>query len=185
MEDDNLEADFWRYIINRDTIPGFAPWAGNILSEPDTSFYVDLNWDSLHNYYYKIAAYDNQGNLSAYSEELRVINVGIDDYTGIDIPSITSIESSYPNPFNSFTTIIYYVANLGPIPAQINIDIYDIQGRKVRTLLDDKREVGKHSIAWNGRDDSGNELASGIYFARITQWNVDYLGKTQKLVLMK
>jgi flagellar hook assembly protein FlgD len=81
---------------------------------------------------------------------------------------LRTIESSYPNPFNCSTTIIYAVANLGPILAQINIDIYDIQGREVRTLLDDRKEVGRRSTIWNGKDDLGFEMTSGIYFAKIT-----------------
>ena len=182
----NYEADFWRYLINRDTISNFTPWAGNIISEPDTNYFVDFNWDNQHDYYYKIASYDNQGNLSPYSSELAVHLTGInDDNSGVEIPNISAIESSYPNPFNSSTTIVYTVANLGPIPAQINIDIYDIGGRRVRGLLDSREEVGRHSIIWDGLDDSGNALSSGIYFAKITQWHVDYLSNSQKLILVR
>jgi hypothetical protein len=181
----NYESDFWRYIVNRDTIADFIPWAGNIFAEPDTNLFVDLNWDRFHNYYYKIAAYDNQGNLSPYSDELAVIFVGIDDNSGVELPDIAAIESNYPNPFNSSTTIIYTVANLGPIPAQINIDIYDIGGRKVRSLLDSREEVGRHQSIWDGKDDYNRDLASGIYFAKITQWQVEYLSSSQKLLLVR
>jgi hypothetical protein len=181
----NNEADFWRYMINRDTVSGFTPWAGNIVSEPDSNLFIDFNWDSSHNYYYKIAAYDNQHNLSPYSDELAVNIVRINDNPGVETPSITAIESNYPNPFNSSTTIIYSVANLGPIPAQINIDIYDIQGRIVRSLLDNREEVGRHTITWDGKDDDNRDLSSGIYFARITQWKVDYLSRSQKLLLVR
>ena len=55
----------------------------------------------------------------------------------------------------------------------------------MRILLDSREEVGRHTIIWDGRDDSGNELASGIYFARIMQWNVDYLSRSQKLILIR
>ena len=110
----NYEADFWRYMINRDTVANFIPWAGNIVAEPDTNAFLDFGWDRFHNYYYRIAAYHRQGNLSAYSNELYVPVVGIDDNSGVEIPNITTIESNYPNPFNSSTTIIYSVANLGP-----------------------------------------------------------------------
>jgi hypothetical protein len=182
----NHEADFNRYIVWRDTISGFTPWAGNIIAEPDTNLIYDTNWDNSNDYYYRIAAYDNQWNMSEISDELVVLISGTDsDNSGVEIPNITSIESNYPNPFNSSTTIAYSVANLGPIPAQINIDIYDIQGRKIRSLLNNRMEVGKHTITWDGRDDSGNELASGIYFARITQWHVDYLSRSQKLILVR
>jgi hypothetical protein len=182
----NLEADFNRYIVWRDTVPDFIPWAGNILIEPDTNIIYDTNWDNNHNYYYRIAAYDNQLNLSQISNELVVLVARIEgDNVGVETPHFTAIDFNYPNPFNSSTTIVYTVANIGPIPAQINIDIYDIQGRKVRSLLNDREEVGKHTVTWDGRSDNNNELASGVYFARIMQWNVDYLGCTKRLVLAK
>jgi hypothetical protein len=179
----NHEADFWRYIINRDTVPGFTPWAGNIVGEPDTNLFIDFNWDGAQDYYYRIGAYDYQGNLSPYSDELAVMLSGIRGQSGAEVPTVTAIETNYPNPFNSSTTIIYTVANLGPIPAQINIDIYDIQGRKIRRLLDGRQEVGRHMITWDSKDDGGFELSSGIYFARIMHWHVDYLSRSQKLLL--
>jgi hypothetical protein len=181
----NHESDFFRYMVNRDTIAGFTPQAINIVSEPESSLFVDFNWDRFHDYFYRIAAYDNQGNLSPYSLELAVYLTGINESGGAEMPNITGLESNYPNPFNSSTTLIYTVANLGPIPAQINIDIYDVGGRKVRTLLDGREDVGRHTIVWDGKDDSGHDLASGIYLARITQWNESGLSKNLKLVLVR
>jgi flagellar hook assembly protein FlgD len=98
---------------------------------------------------------------------------------------MTSITNSYPNPFNSLTTIIYYVADIGPVPAQINIDIYDIMGRKVRELVDERKEVGQHTIIWDGWNDDGSECPSGIYFARISQWGEPRLSSKRKLVLLR
>jgi hypothetical protein len=180
----NTEADFWRYIVNRDTTGGFTPWAGNIVSEPDTSLFIDLNWNSSHNYFYKIAAYDHQGNISPYSLELEVRNVGIFGEP-LNIPYTTYIRTNYPNPFNSATTIVYFVADIGPIPAEIEIKIYDIQGRLIRSLLNSREEVGEHRVAWDGRDDSNRELPSGVYFARIAQWGIDFINSPRKLVLVK
>jgi hypothetical protein len=114
-----------------------------------------------------------------------VIPTGIWNGAGIEPPRITALESNYPNPFNSQTTIIYYVANLGPTPARINIDIYDIMGRLVRRLVNDRKEVGKHKITWDGRDDSGANCPSGVYFAQISQWGLRSLSKPVKMVLIK
>jgi hypothetical protein len=180
----NSESDFNRYIINRDTISGFTPWAGNIVGEPNTSFFVDTNIIPEHNYYYRIAAYDNQWNLSAYSSELAVNMVGIWGEP-LNIPYTTYIQSNYPNPFNNATTIVYFVADVGPQPAEIEIKLYDIQGRLIRTLLHSREELGKHNIVWDGRDDSNHELPSGVYFARITQWGIDFINPSRKLVLVK
>jgi len=181
----NTEADFNRYYLHRDTISGFQPTVFNLLAEPDSSYYVDTDWMPGRNYYYLIAAIDDQDNISDYSGELAVILTGINPFPGAEVPFITAIETSYPNPFNSVTTIIYKVANMGPVPAQIDIDIYDILGRKVRNLIDERREVGIHRVIWDGRDDLGAELPSGVYFARIEQWGVSVGGKPRKLILMK
>ena len=156
----------------------------NLIAEPDTSCYIDSFISPGQGYFYKIAALDNQDNISDYSDELAVIPTGTWHGIGVETPEFTSITSNYPNPFNSQTTIVYYVANLGPIPAQINIDIYDILGRKVRTLVDERKEVGEHTVYWDGKDDSSNDCPSGVYFACILQWNVDYMARHQKLVLM-
>jgi hypothetical protein len=181
----NYEADFLHYEVYRDTFSGFAPSPFNLVANPETSYFADGGLVPTQDYFYRIRAVDSLNQASAYSEELPVYLSGIWGESGVEKPSLTQIEQNYPNPFNSSTTIVYTVADLGPIPAQINIDIYDIQGRKVRNLLDTREEVGKHRIVWDGRDDDNRELASGIYFARITQWHVEYLSKSQKLVLVR
>ena len=181
----NFESDFNRYLVNRDTIQGFEPIEINIIAEPETSSFVDFNIDEVHNYYYRIAAIDNQGNQSGYSDELSFIQTEIKNETGSELPQITSIRGNYPNPFNSQTVIFYSVADLGPIPAQINIEIYDVLGRKVRDLVHERKRVGIHKATWDGKSDSGDLCPSGVYFARIRQWGADILSKPQKLVLLK
>jgi hypothetical protein len=181
----NYEADFFGYRLHKDTVPGFVPSGFNLIAETESSAFADGDVISGQTYYYRIASLDNQGNRSEYSQEVDVDMTGIWQGDGVEPPRMTAIESNYPNPFNSATTLIYAVANLGPLPAQINIDIYDVQGRKVRTLVDERKEVGRHRIIWDGRDDSGNELSSGIYFARICQWHADQISRNQKLVLIR
>jgi hypothetical protein len=181
----NYESDFSYYHLHRDTVSGFQPTIFNLISEQDTSYYIDSDIIHGRSYYYKASAIDNQDNMSDYSEELAVIASGLWDFDEAEMPNFVAIEGNYPNPFNSRTTIVYWVANLGPIPAQINIDIYDLLGRKVRTLLDDRKGVGKHRIVWDGRDDAGLDCTSGVYFARISQWGVDFLSPPLKLTLIK
>jgi hypothetical protein len=155
------------------------------MAEPDSSIFIDFDILPGMDYYYRISALDNQGNESDFSEELAVLQTGIWNGSGLEIPLMSTVENSYPNPFNSRTTIVYFVANLGPIPAQINIDIFDILGRRVRKLVDEKKEVGRYKTIWDGKDDSGHECNSGIYFARMTQWGMDFLGRHQKLILIR
>ncbi len=181
----NREADFAGYLIHRDTVSGFEPGESNLIAEPESSQFVDGYVEFGQTYYYRIASLDNQGNLSDYSVELAVEMTGIWDDGDIELPRITAIESNYPNPFNSQTTIVYSVADLGPVPAQIDIDIYDVLGRKLRTLVNELKEVGVHRVEWDGRDETGAEMPSGVYFAKISQWGISVLHKPKKLILIR
>jgi hypothetical protein len=90
-----------------------------------------------------------------------------------NLPSSLSLSPNYPNPFNSSTTIRY---NL-PTESPVTIDIYDILGRKVQTLLDVKELAGSHQVNWNADD-----LPSGAYFARL---KAGQQSQTMKMILMK
>jgi hypothetical protein len=182
---DNYEADFFGYMLNRDTISGFVPSQYNLIAEPESSLYADADVIIGETYYYRIAAIDSQGNRSDYCPELAVSVTGVWQGDGAELPRMTVIESNYPNPFNSNTTIVYTVANLGPMPAEIKIDIYDIGGRKVRSLVNERKGVGIYKDVWNGKDDFGNALPSGVYFARISQWGVLLSSSSKKILLVK
>jgi hypothetical protein len=80
-----------------------------------------------------------------------------------DIPTKFSV-GNYPNPFNPSTTIRYEL----PKDASVKMEIYDVTGRKVKTLLDGSRSAGYYSVVWNGRDENGREVASGMYLYRFT-----------------
>ncbi len=181
----NTEADFSNYLLYKDTASGFEPSVFNLIAEPDTSYYVDADIVPGVSYYYRIAALDNQGNVSDYSDELEVVLTGIWEGAGAELPRITTIQNNYPNPFNSNTTIIYSVANLGPIPAEIRIVIFDIMGREVRTLIDERKNVGLHRVIWDGKSDDRSDCPSGVYFARISQWGLELGSKPKKLVLVR
>jgi hypothetical protein len=68
---------------------------------------------------------------------------------------------NYPNPFNPATTIPFAVG--GYLPAKVRLDIYDLLGQRIRTVVDDVLGAGPHLAHWDGRDDRGGEVASGIY----------------------
>jgi hypothetical protein len=69
----------------------------------------------------------------------------------------------YPNPFNPTTTIALDLPRAGTVRLQV----YDLRGRLVRTLLDEHRPAGHHEVVWNGRDDAGRALSSGVYFGEL------------------
>jgi hypothetical protein len=71
---------------------------------------------------------------------------------------------SYPNPFNPSTTIRYEIAK----DQEVRLAVYDVQGRLVRSLVNGVETEGVHQVAWNGIDDRGNPVSSGIYFVRLS-----------------
>ncbi|HEX2984586.1 MAG TPA: FlgD immunoglobulin-like domain containing protein, partial [Ignavibacteriales bacterium] len=83
-----------------------------------------------------------------------------------------------PNPFNPTTNIKFSVAAAG----KVSLVIYDVLGKRVKTLVDDLRGAGEHTIVWNGKDNTGASVASGIYFYQIKTQN--YV-KTMKMMLLK
>lgn len=94
-------------------------------------------------------------------------------------PAEFALLQNYPNPFNPETSIRY---NL-PAASPVKLEIFDVLGRKVRTLVNgEQKAAGYHSILWNGRDDSGRQVASGVYIYRIVS-NKQSLSR--KMILMK
>ena len=92
--------------------------------------------------------------------------------------AVTLPLKSYPNPFNPKTTLSFTL----PQPQNIEVAIYDSNGRRVRTLLNEFREAGEHAITWNGIDDEGRALVSGVYYAHLTG---DVALGSNKLILLK
>ncbi len=89
-----------------------------------------------------------------------------------------SLMSNYPNPFNPETTIPFSLAKAG----EATLRIFNIAGQQVATLIDGKQVAGYHVVRWNGRDDLGFALASGIYFARL---DAGSFSQSRKLILLK
>jgi len=86
--------------------------------------------------------------------------------------------ASSPNPFNPTTTIIYTL----PADGFVDLRIYDVMGRLVRTLVSDRKPAGVHRFVWDARDERGSNVASGIYFVRIEAAGEV---RTRKLVFLK
>jgi hypothetical protein len=89
------------------------------------------------------------------------------------------LSQAYPNPFNPVTKIAYSVREAGPV----TIDVYNVAGKVVRTLLDTKLEAGSSGyVAWDGTGDAGERCASGVYFYRI---NAPNFSETKKMIMLK
>ncbi len=106
-----------------------------------------------------------------HSLGLREISTGVEDegMTG----SFIRIQSVAPNPFSTITTVLFQSPGLSTVTLQV----YDIAGRLVRTQPLGNSPAGQHSITWDGRDASGAELASGVYFIRLVSAELQASGK--------
>ena len=103
--------------------------------------------------------------------------VGIED----EDPTIVEqfdLLPNYPNPFNPSTTITYRVAKT----TDVELKIYNVNGELVRTLVTGKQKAGKYTIQWNGVNDNGAPVASGIYFLRMKAGD---FSKVQKMTLLR
>jgi len=83
------------------------------------------------------------------------------------------LNQNFPNPFNPETTFRYRLAER----THTKLVIYNTLGQQVRVLTDGNEECGEHSLQWDGRDDAGRALASGVYFYRLTTGDASQIGK--------
>jgi len=100
---------------------------------------------------------------------------GSDDH---DIPLFTELKGNYPNPFNPTTSIDFALKNSG----QTRLEIFNIKGEKIHTLVNSYLESGNYSYEWDGRDDSDHRTASGIYLYRLKTGN---FSTTKKMLMLK
>jgi hypothetical protein len=94
------------------------------------------------------------------------------------LPETYGLSQNYPNPFNPETVIEYRM----PKPGRVSLKIYTILGAEVRTLIDDEMPAGFHRVRWDGTNDAGQRINSGIYLYKI---RADEFVQVKKLVLVK
>jgi hypothetical protein len=93
-------------------------------------------------------------------------------------PTEFELHQNYPNPFNPGTQIEYTLQKR----AQVNLEIYNLLGQKVKTLVDDYQSVGSYHVIWDGKNEAGKAVTSGIYFYRL---QVNKATQTKRMVLLK
>jgi len=98
--------------------------------------------------------------------------------TNATLPSVFALSQNIPNPFNPTTEINYAL----PKASSVRLEVLNVLGQVVRTLVDEFQTAGTHSIEWNSADDSGNRVASGVYLYRI---QAGEFSETKKMILMK
>jgi hypothetical protein len=93
-------------------------------------------------------------------------------------PIAYQIYQNYPNPFNPETAIEFQL----PQPSEIEISIFNLQGQKITTLVNSNLSAGEHKVAWNGTDESGRAVTSGVY---LCQMRAGDRVETKKLLLLR
>ncbi len=111
--------------------------------------------------------------------------LGVEDNPSVSVPQRYELSQNYPNPFNPATTLPYRVGGSefmvhGPI--HTTLKIYNILGQLVRTLVDEEKAPGNYKVIWDGRDNSGKEVGSGIYFYQL---KTEEYTATKKMVLLR
>jgi hypothetical protein len=122
----------------------------------------------------------------------------VSDYDRIEIVHPTALMGNFPNPFNPETTIVFSVgaistsSEMSPSSqwksetsttvSHIRIDIFNIRGQLVRRLVDSDYNFGEHRVVWNGTDDHGQNVGSGVYFYRMT---ADDFTSVMRMILLK
>ncbi len=153
----------------------------------DTTFtlpgLLNLSW-----YYWKVFAEDEDG---LRGESSSYYSFWTDSsYTGVEegeptspvLPKMFTLGQNYPNPFNPLTSITYDVPESADGQVHVQMDVFNIRGVKVTTLVNEVKESGQYVITWDGRDDNNRKVSSGIYFYRMKAGN---FVSTKKMVILK
>lgn len=121
-------------------------------------------WLSYRNGYHRTGFFDSSFAVSNEDNNIEVV--------------ATSLNGNYPNPFNPETTIAFSLAK----SSRVKLDIYNIRGQKVKTLVNERMDSGKHTAVWNGTDKNNRKVSSGVYLYRLT---TDTHKFNNKMILMK
>ncbi len=148
--------DFAEFRLYRGHEAGFVPSAANLVTTLTSTAYVDAAGAP---YFYKLCAVDIHGNVSPYAFAQPA---GTVDAPGSPLPRELALSQPAPNPLRGSCTLTLAL----PRAADVALAVYDQQGRRVRTLVAGALPAGEHPIAWDGRDEGGRAVASGIYFVR-------------------
>lgn len=165
--------DFQYFEVYRATNPDFTDASMYPTVEPA---FFDDDVTAGETYYYAVSAIDANGNASDPSNVVNTLIVSIEDQELL--PTAYGLSQNYPNPFNPTTSIQFAL----PEASQVTLDIYNILGQKVRTLVNGHVEPGYINAHWDGLDQNGNPISSGTYIYRLQTADQTF---SKKMVLMK
>lgn len=124
----------------------------------------------------------SSGSSDIYIAMLGAGGTGITGFDGGSaVPRSSRLWQNYPNPFSPTTSITFGVAPAAG-GAAVNLKIYDVCGREVRTLVDERKTPGTYAVVWDGQNDADLEVSSGVYFYRLKSGS---FVQTRKMLLIR
>ncbi|MBN1479938.1 T9SS type A sorting domain-containing protein [candidate division KSB1 bacterium] len=172
-----LEArNSWQIIASYQTHDALKS-RGDMSSQTDYKF-TDTKIECGNTYQYRLSQVNTDGHV--HIQKIIQIDVPMISSTGsasTNQKKTTALDPPLPNPFNPQTTISYRLSKAG----HVDMSVYDLMGRKVRTLVNGFQSPGRHTTCWRGEDDSGHQMASGIYLIVL---NAGAIVQKQKVILV-
>ena len=172
---DPEDTDFQYFALYRSTTENFDPKGTKPLTTVTATQYADTDVQVGTKYYYWLSAFDIAGNESMFSR--ASFTVGVAERNG-SLPTEYALEQNYPNPFNPETMIKYQLSG----SSQVRLRVFSALGQEIRTLVHGVQPAQFYTVMWDGRDNAGNTMPSGMYFYRL---ETEKFTATKKMVLMK
>lgn len=110
------------------------------------------------------------------------LDVADNDGMAVNLPRRFRMDQNFPNPFNPSTTISYTIMGSGSRQDRTSLDIFNVLGQQVTNLVDREEAPGRYEVVWDGRDQNGNRVASGLFFYRIKRGDQS---ETRRMILIK
>ncbi|MCH8928116.1 MAG: carboxypeptidase regulatory-like domain-containing protein [Candidatus Marinimicrobia bacterium] len=166
------EAKFYTVYRSVGDGAGFSP-----LANVTGTVYLDSEFSVRGTYVYYVTATDFSEQEGESSNEFSFLITGVDGFSGA-IPKVFALDQNYPNPFNPTTRINYQL----PVSGNVVVEVYNLKGEIVTTLVDGLMQAGFHSVEWNGLTSTGNQISSGVYLYRIQAGDFN---KVRKMIMLK
>lgn len=128
----------------------------------------------------ELPSVSENGLVWAWTEKMGYFKLGMKT---IFVPEMTGIHHNFPNPFNPVTTIEYDLGIYEGPRQKVSLAVVNLLGQHVKTLVNEKKEIGRHTVHWYGRNETGESMASGIYFVRMMTDRG--IVKTRKITLIR
>ncbi len=161
-----------------------TPTTGSIAVAGSQKFYITFAPTSAGTQTGKIAFTHNASTHDTVTVTGSGVTTGV-EFSENAIPKVYELHANFPNPFNPSTSILYGL----PFQSKVELKVYSVLGQEVANLVDGVQEAGYHRITWNSQSNNNNQVASGVYFFRMSAQSTSKAGQwftqVRKMILLK